>query len=141
MTNIETIRQAFAPFAEALKANETDTLGRLTEGEKILFWTAGSWTEAKRVTLGDLRRLARAINAEPSGDLTADFQVWAFRDSHGNTAINVCEESSDTIQICGLKNVEGDGVYFESEAYHAPAWCHVNGISYSHREHTIEATI
>jgi len=29
--NIETIRQAFAPFAEALKANETDTIRRLAK--------------------------------------------------------------------------------------------------------------
>ena len=54
--------------------------------------------------------------------------VWLFKDSQGNTAWAVCDDSSDTIQVCGLVDAKGESAYFESEAYHAPQWCVENAI-------------
>jgi hypothetical protein len=59
----DAIREAFEPFRIALGKNETDTLGRLSKDERVLFTLSGSWTGASSVTLGDLRRLAAVIRS------------------------------------------------------------------------------
>jgi uncharacterized protein YigA (DUF484 family) len=61
--NIDAIREAFEPFRVALETNETDTLGRLSRADKVLFTLSGSWTGSADVTLGDLRKLANAIRS------------------------------------------------------------------------------
>ena len=58
----DNILEAFDPFRLALQKNETDTLGRLTADDKVLFKLSGCWTGSAEVTLGDLRKLARAID-------------------------------------------------------------------------------
>jgi len=59
----DAIREAFEPFRIALEKNETDTLGRLSKDECVLFTLSGSWTGSSGVTLGDLRRLATVIRS------------------------------------------------------------------------------
>jgi hypothetical protein len=44
--------------------------------------------------------------------------TYLLKDSHGNKAYAVCDDSSATVQICGLKDEKGNDLYFESEAYH-----------------------
>ena len=55
-------------------------------------------------------------------------KIYLFVDSHGNKTSTTCEDSSDTVQICGMKDKEGKDTYFESEAYHAYSFCEENGI-------------
>lgn len=45
-------------------------------------------------------------------------KIYLCVDSFGNKAYAVCEDSSDTVQLCGLKDKKGDAIYFESDAYH-----------------------
>lgn len=55
------VGEAFEPFRKALEANDTDTMGSLCVDHSVLFRMAGSWTKSHSVTLGELRRLARAV--------------------------------------------------------------------------------
>jgi hypothetical protein len=55
------VREAFEPFRIALWKNETDTIGSLSKDDELLFVLGGSWTGSSKVTLGDLRRLSKAI--------------------------------------------------------------------------------
>jgi len=59
------IKEAFKPFKEALEKNETDTIGKLTKDDCILFTLAGTWTGTSNITLGNLRQLAKAIEQLP----------------------------------------------------------------------------
>jgi hypothetical protein len=70
--------------------------------------------------------------------MTVDVMIWAFRDWQGNEWVEVTGESSDVIQVTGLVNMEGNSVYFESEAYHVEQWCRENGIRFRHEKRTIE---
>lgn len=54
--------------------------------------------------------------------------IYLLKDSHGNEAYAVCEDSCDTVQICGLKNKAGQDAYFESDAYHLGSFAEENGI-------------
>lgn len=47
------------------------------------------------------------------------YTLILVKDSHGNTTHNVVEDTSDTIQLCGLRDQNNDQIYFETEAYHA----------------------
>ncbi len=54
--------------------------------------------------------------------------IYLTKDSHGNTSVATCEESCDTVQICGMLNKAGEKQYFESEAYHLRSFCKENDI-------------
>ena len=60
-----------------------------------------------------------------------EFEVYIAWDSHGNEQYAVCGESCDTIQISGLKNAAGEGIYFESDAYHLPTWADEHGVKWA----------
>jgi len=55
-----------------------------------------------------------------------EYLIYTVTDSHGNKDATVCNESSDTIQICGMKNKDNGDTYFESDAYHLKNWCEEN---------------
>ena len=46
----------------------------------------------------------------------------------GTKQVRLVRKSSDTIQICGLKNQDGEPSYFESDAYHLASYCVENGL-------------
>ena len=50
--------------------------------------------------------------------MNVSISLYLLVDSHGNKAYAVCEDGSNTVQICGLKDENGENVTFESEAYH-----------------------
>lgn len=56
--------------------------------------------------------------------------VWLVRDSFGNEATGVVEETCDTVQVCGMVGKEGGHEYFESECYHLESWCKEHGFSF-----------
>lgn len=74
-------------------------------------------------------------------DIEGYYTLWLFRDSFDNTWYAVVWDSSDVIQICGLCDPQGMGVYFESEAYHAPEWCEEHSIKYRKIEKTFLESI
>jgi hypothetical protein len=55
-------------------------------------------------------------------------RIYLTKDSQGNRAYAVAEDGSNTVQICGMSNKEGEKVYFESEAYHIDSFCRENSI-------------
>lgn len=55
--------------------------------------------------------------------------IYLVKDSYGNKSCATCEDSSDTIQICGMLNKDGKDLYFESDAYHLFSWCESNELS------------
>lgn len=55
-------------------------------------------------------------------------KIYLLKDSHGNKTSCTAETSSDTVQVCGMKNKHGSVAYFESDAYHLPTWCQDNHI-------------
>ncbi len=58
---------------------------------------------------------------------TVYIKIYLVKDSHGNTASATCEEGSDTVQICGMKDKSGTTQYFESEGYHLSSFCDEHG--------------
>ena len=58
------LQTALEPFLAALRVNEGDTLSSLSSDDRRLFTTSGSWTGARHVTLGDLRKLAEVVRQE-----------------------------------------------------------------------------
>ena len=56
------------------------------------------------------------------------YSIYVVTDSFGNKDATVVNESSDSIQLCGLKNHLGEALYFECEAYHLTKWCHDNDL-------------
>lgn len=61
-------------------------------------------------------------------EMEIESRIYLCVDSHGNKAYAVCGDSSDTVQICGMKTPLGGSIYFESEAYHLSTWCAENSI-------------
>jgi hypothetical protein len=60
---------------------------------------------------------------------TVQVMVYVVRDTHGNEYSAAVDESSDTIQLCGMKDVDGRSVEgFESEAWHASDWASKHGL-------------
>jgi hypothetical protein len=55
-----------------------------------------------------------------------EYIAWVVTDSFGNTYRGLVAESSDTVQVCGMKSPAGDQ-YFESEYYHLSTWCMEHG--------------
>ena len=56
------------------------------------------------------------------------FKIYLLIDSHGEKTAVVTEDSSETVQVCGMKNPSGELLYFEAEAYHIETFCADNGI-------------
>jgi hypothetical protein len=56
--------------------------------------------------------------------------IYLVEDAFGQRSFASCEDSCDTIQICGMQNSEGENKTFESDAYHLQEWCRVNGFKY-----------
>lgn len=56
--------------------------------------------------------------------------IYLVKDGFGQKSFASCEDSSDTIQICGLQNTGEESLYFESDAYHLSEWCGINGLQY-----------
>jgi hypothetical protein len=54
--------------------------------------------------------------------------VWYCRDSYGNEACGVVDETSDLTQCCGMMDRSGSRQYFESEFYHMGDWAREHGI-------------
>lgn len=57
-------------------------------------------------------------------------RIYLVKDNFGNKASASCEDSSDTIQISGLKKANGEPSYFESDAYHLESYCKSDGLEY-----------
>ena len=57
-------------------------------------------------------------------------KIYLVQDGFGQRAFASCEDSSDTIQICGLQNSGEETQHFESDAYHLKEWCEGNGFKY-----------
>lgn len=55
-------------------------------------------------------------------------RIYLCIDSHGNRAWAIVEDSCDTVQICGLKDKDGKGLYFESDGWHVKKFCEDNDI-------------
>ncbi len=55
-------------------------------------------------------------------------KIYLLVDSQGNKSAAVVEGSSDTAQICGLVNKDGEQLHFESSAYHISQFCYDNDI-------------
>ncbi len=68
--------------------------------------------------------------------MTVHVKIYLVKDSHGNTGSATCECSSDIIQICGMKDEDGNNLYFESDAYHLETWCTDNGLEYQNQNTT-----
>lgn len=64
--------------------------------------------------------------------------IYLVQDGLGQRAFAVCEDSSDTIQICGLQNEVDENVYFESDAYYLEDWCNGHGFEYKCVEKTYD---
>jgi len=67
--------------------------------------------------------------------------VIGVSDRHGNYDTVVVNDMSDTVQICGLMDNDGDYVFFESEAYHIQKWANEHGLKYVCKTGSIEIDI
>ena len=68
--------------------------------------------------------------------------AWLARDCHGNSCQGVVDEEADCVQVCGLQNPQGYGIYFEAELHHLKKWCEENGVELIKEEgwHLFRAT-
>lgn len=57
-------------------------------------------------------------------------EIYLVKDGFGQTAYACCENSSDTIQICGMQNSGEEQQYFECGAYHLEGWCEIHNFEY-----------
>ena len=64
------------------------------------------------------------------------YHLYVVKDSYGTIDFDVSTDSSNTIQICGMKDSDGKHIYFESGAYHLEQWCKENGLSYTDKNKT-----
>jgi hypothetical protein len=55
-------------------------------------------------------------------------KIYLLKDFHGKKASAIATDSSDTVQVCGMRDKGGNKVYFESEAYHLSTFCSQNDI-------------
>ena len=56
------------------------------------------------------------------------FKIYLLIDGHGNKTAVVTDDSSQTVQICGMKNAAGELLHFETDAHHIAKFCADNGI-------------
>ena len=83
------------------------------------------------------------VNSEPENQnqqkkMKAKPIIYKASDSFGNEDWAVVSDSSDCIQICGLKDCYGENTYFESDAYHLEEFCRQNGFTYQRKEIEVE---
>lgn len=107
---LELIR-AFHPFREALNKNDTDTIGIASSDDTHLFELSGSWTGTKIVTIGNLRKLAKAVSAltehQSAGEPITHEEYWKPHDDMlAEGACQVCHGSCEAI-------AEGEDDYSE----------------------------
>jgi hypothetical protein len=81
------------------------------------------------------------VKASPLQSVVIPFYVYATKDVHGNYDAAVCDDESDCIQICGMKDKDGNPIYFESDAYHLHDWCKENGLAYSRHQSDYEIKV
>lgn len=55
-------------------------------------------------------------------------KIYLMVDRLRNKASVTVEDSSETAQVCGLRDIDGKLLHFESDAYHIPTWCKDNNI-------------
>lgn len=67
--------------------------------------------------------------------------IYLVEDSFGNEDYAVCGCSSETIQICGMKDKAGGELYFESDAYHLINWCTENDLKFKYVEKVHELNV
>jgi hypothetical protein len=67
------------------------------------------------------------LNLNKMKDIT--FKIYLFTDSSGKINYVVCEDSSSTVMVYGMRDQRGRTLHFEAEAYHLPIWCQENGIA------------
>ena len=66
------------------------------------------------------------------------YNIYVVEDVYGKKQAAVADDGSETVQICGMVNAEGECEYFESEAYHLPYWCTENNFKLTVIEKTEE---
>lgn len=54
--------------------------------------------------------------------------VYRVKDSHGNVCERAVDDPAETVDVWGMKDARGEGVYFESEAWHLGGWAKKHGI-------------
>ena len=59
---------------------------------------------------------------------TVTTYIYLLRDSHGNRTSVVCEESTNTVEVGGMLNADGNLQFFNSDAYHLWDFCKENYI-------------
>ena len=60
-----------------------------------------------------------------------EYMIYVVTDKNGHKDAAVADDPSDTVQICGIVDAEGDSLYFEDEAYHLESGCKVHGLGYN----------
>lgn len=69
------------------------------------------------------------------------FYALVVEDSHGNWDTAICDDMSDSVHICGMKDSKGIPICFESDAYHLGNWCAEYGLKYKCEEGQYEIEI
>lgn len=72
--------------------------------------------------------------------MKVQFQIYHLWDSFGNQWAGVADDGNDTVTPWGLKDSDGESLYFEAEAYHLKKWAEKHGLGFAlyDREETIE---
>lgn len=65
------------------------------------------------------------------------YTIFMVHDSHGNRDYDVAIDNGEGIQICGMRDSNGEALYFESDAYHLGGWCEQHGLGYMTRSLTM----
>jgi len=65
-----------------------------------------------------------------------DFHVFGVMDSHNNTWGGILEDLADSIQVYGIRNVDGELLHFESDGYHLYTWCKDNALTLVDETHS-----
>ena len=60
-TEIKTLLQSLEPIIKAIDINDSDTLSLCVNDEKIIFRAESSWSGNAVITIGDLRRIKKAV--------------------------------------------------------------------------------
>lgn len=56
-------------------------------------------------------------------------KTYLIKDTHGNKAFGVVQESCKTVQICGMFDEDYQPLYFEADAYHLYDWCQEHNLT------------
>jgi hypothetical protein len=63
-------------------------------------------------------------------------KIYLVKDSFNNKDACVVSDSCETVQVCGMKDKNGESLYFESDAYHLDNWCAENGLEIKIVDHS-----